>query len=348
MSKNGSPNLPRVAAHRLAAAANQPVANAPPEDACTIDCVPEFRSNTNPAVVKVCEAERVTREKCFLERERDRSFYAALNWNVLANSIKAYSEIFFETLRSDEEFLRDITTLYTYGPYVPPDTKPGKRPEMFAEFNLEPVKGDDFTFCKNLVLKLSLVRGPKKGSKEIAHISLHPARPKYTRDTLRSRSGCGYYPKTTNANRAAGEDDVSPFVYVIELIDWTGKPFRGSNPFRPTKSVVPNPEEPGTFRPIDGPFQTIFQDGFTDSSSRSPDTLTPEKRALLNSVHMRLYSKFVDFWNTTMQEGIAGVGSGSGAVRGALPSIKQTGGGARRKKRTQKQTRRPRHRTRKH
>jgi hypothetical protein len=303
----------------------------PAEPTCEIDCVPEFRNNTNPSLVTVCEPERLTREKCFLERERDRSFYSAINWTVLADSIKAYSEIFFETLKADEEFLRDVTELYTYGPYIPPDTNPGKRPERFAEFTLEPVKGDDLKFCKNLVLKLSLVRGlnPKQGGKErqIAHISLHPPKPKYIRDTRRSRSGCGYYPKTTTANRAAGDDDATPFVYVIELLEWTGKPFRGSNPMRPTKSFVPSPDVPGTFRPIDGPFEVIFKEGFTDSPDRSPETLTPEKLSLLNSVHMRLYSKFVTFWNTTMQEGSAG----------ALPSIKQMGGRARNQRRTRKQ-----------
>lgn len=313
----------------------------PTANVCAIDCVPEFRNDTDPSVVKVCEPERLTREKCFLERERDRSFYSAINWKVLADSIKAYSEIFFETLKADEEFLRDITTLYTYGPYIPPDTKPGKRPERFAELNLEPVKGDDLKFCNNLVLKLSLDRGlnPKKGAREkqIAHISLHPPKPKYIRDTRRSRSGCGYYPKTTNANRAAGDDDVSPFVYVIELLEWTGKPFRGSNPLRPTKSFVPNPDVPGTFLRIDGSFETIFKEGFTNSSDRSPETLPPEKLNLVNSVHMRLYSKFVEFWNTTMLEGYAGEGSGAGAAKGALPSIKQTGGGARKKRYTRKQ-----------
>lgn len=336
MSKNDTPNVSAVAS-----------AAEPDPDACDINCVPEFQNDTTRSLVKVCAPDRVTKEKCFLERDRDKPFYTAINWTVLADTIKAYSEVFFESLRSDEEFLRDVTTLYTYGPYIPPDTKPGKRPEFFAEFTLEPVKGDDFTFCKNLIVKISLVRGLKTGPKQIAHISLHSQRPRYIRDTRRSRSGCGYYEKTTNANRAATEKDVSPFVYVIELIDWKGKPFRAANPFRPVKPFRPNPDAPGTFLPIDGPFPTVFQDGFTDGADRAATPLPPEKLDLLNSVHMRLYSKFVDFWNTTMQQGVAGVGSGSGAVKGALPSIRQTGGGAR-KRRTHKHKRRHRDRTRKH
>ena len=114
-------------------------------------------------------------------------------------------------------------------------------------------------------------------------------------------------------------------MYTIELIDWFGTEIRNTNPFRIKKAFQPNPEAPGTFLEMDGPFSTLYKEGFTNGANRSGAPLTADKLNLLNSVHSQLYSKFVEFWNTKM---LAGAGD--------LPSIRRMEGGSRKKRQTRK------------
>lgn len=314
---------------------------------CDKPCVPQFIKNDKNDVVKECPEQLWSEALCFREREQDKSMYAAVDWSTLATTIKGYFDRFLESVMEDEELGEQIVKAYTYGPF-PPESKwnaMGGRPATWAFLESKLVKNPDYDKCDNITIRIVLNRGPVKGrqKQEIAHISLHPERPKYIREELRSRSGCGYFPKRTNANRNARPEDISPFMYTVETIEWRGKEIRDDNPNRVNLPLFADPDAPGMFLPLGARrFEKLFTAGFTNGRAEEKLPIDPEQLARVNAVHTAIYSKFVTFWNTKMLEGIAGNSlDPATAALTALPSIRKSAlGGKRTRKQKQKHKRR--------
>ena len=317
----------------------------PALEQCDQACVPAFQKNGTAGIRKECPEELWSETLCFRERDQDKSLYAAVDWGMLATTIQAYVDRFLQALQNDEELSEEIVKTYSYGPF-PPESKwnaMGGRPATWAFLESKLVRNADYEKCDNITIRILLNRGPVKGrqKQEIAHISLHPPLPKYIREERRSRSGCGYFPKRTNANRTAKPEDISPFMYTVETIEWRGKEIRDDNPNRIHLPFIADPDQPGMFLPLgERRFNTLFREVFTNGRAEDKLPIDPDQLARVNDLHRKIYSKFVAFWNTTMLEGIPATGSNATT---ALPSIRASTTGG---KRTRKQKRKHRKQTR--
>ena len=303
---------------------------------CDQPCVPRFTKNGTNAVVKECPQDLWNEATCFRERDQDKRIYTAVDWSTLAATIKAYFNRFLELLLKDEELSRAVQTAYTYGPYPPQAKWTEGKPARYAEYEAKLITNLDYEKCDNIIVRIVLNRGFVSGrqKQEIAHISLHPPKPKYIREERRSRSGCGYITKRTDANRNAKPEDTSPFMYTVETVEWKGKEIRDDNPNRVNLPFLVDPEQPGKFRPLGARrFEKLFTEGFTNGRSADKLPIDPEQLQRVNDVHTRIYSAFVEFWNTAMLEGSPETGAG---IQNALPSIRTSTTGG---KRTRKQKR---------
>ncbi len=227
--------------------------------------------------------------------------------------------VFMTELTKDIALTKQVEELYGYGP-LQEKTKRGK----YAEYRFKLVENDDYKQCDNIILKVFLYRGPvEKGkqSKPLFHISLHPKLPKYVRDRLRSRSGCGFFEKHPGEAANEAEEENSPFGYTIESLDWDGPVLDSTNPNSPWLPLLVDPRDPGSFRRNLDRFEILFKEGFTDgrkASSPLPDL------ELVNRVHKGLYNKFIDTWNSKWLPGIPGRSSAAGEVlEEALPSLRR-------------------------
>lgn len=310
---------------------------------CHVDCVPAFRKNTNPNIIKECPLDMLTPTKCFVDRETERAFYDAIDWSVLKDNITNYMNYFLTQIAADIPLTKDIEKLYGYGPLQ--EKKEGRR-DKYAEFRFKLVENEDYRECNNLILKVSLYRGDiakGKQSKVLCHISLHPKLPVYVRNKLRSRSGCGFYKKpevnaAAAAGAGAGEEENSPFGYAIESIDWDGPLMTAEDANRPWLALLADTRVPGTFRRNPARFETLFKADFTDG--RKEDRDLPDLK-LVNDVHKGIYNKFVETWNTTWLPGVEGRASAAGEVlEQALPRLLRTAGGTRKRRRRRNKTRR--------
>ena len=294
---------------------------------CNTKCVPTFTRIANRSVKQPCSKEIYNDMSCLLERPRESSFYEVIDWDALYDHITDYTRRLEKAVMGDVSLSRDIQTLYTFGPFPLEKDWGESRPPQYAILDIQPLTNrDDYKFCQDLILKIYISRGiGAKGKKKqvIGHISLHPKLPKYYQNRLRTHDGCGYFPKT-NANANGGEGD-SPFQYVIESVKWKSIEFKSTNPLRPYLPMVADPDHPGMFIPVTGPFPQVDKAEFPDPSH----PMTDAEKALLQSIHKRIANHFIRLWNTVFQVGSAN-----------LPKVRRTlGGGKRRKTRKLKPSR---------
>jgi hypothetical protein len=210
-------------------------------DPCDIPCVPEFRKNTNLAVKKACDASLVTNSLCFVEKDVEKAFYDAIQWTTLKDNLSTYMAYFIEELNQDTVLPGLLQTVYKFGP-VP--NQQGATIKRFGRLGFTIPKNPNFTFCDNIIIKITLSSG--KRQQDLAHISLHSKLPVYYRDTRRSRSGCGYFKRTANAN-AFDEDKLGPFHYQIDTLFWKFPSFNSSSKNVPFVRYEPDPANPGFF-----------------------------------------------------------------------------------------------------
>ena len=205
-----------------------------------MSCIPEFKKNTNLAVKKECDASLLTNTLCFVEKDVEKSFYDAIQWKTLKDNLSTYMAYFIEELNKDTVLPGLLQMVYKFGP-VP--NQQGATIRRFGRLGFTIPKNPNFTFCDNIIIKITLSSG--KRQQDLAHISLHSKLPVYYRDTRRSRSGCGYFKRTANANET--EDKLGPFHYQIDTLFWKFPSFNSSSKNVPFVRYEPDPANPGFF-----------------------------------------------------------------------------------------------------
>ena len=301
-------------------------------DECDVPCVPVLTKRSNRTVKKHCRRSQYNASRCLVEREREKSFYEAIQWDVLIENLPAYMKLFEKKIVSDHTLAEDIQKLYTFGPFPPESERGARRPPNYAEIDIRVVSNrDDFRLCNDIIMKIIVTRGIGAKGKQrqfISHISLHPKLPKYYESSSGRYDGCGYF---VRGNADGGEGD-SPFQYVIESVDWKSKPFGFADPHRPYQPLFAEPEVPGTFHPIttSQPFPQLDDHPFFESMPK-------EQKALVRSVHDRIAGHFIQIWNNELQVGFDLVTETErGPVTVAIPKIRRNVGGSRKKRNTRK------------
>ena len=210
---------------------------------CELDCAPQLYKNDDESDVIECPAEKVSSTKCFLPRDLEEAFYEAVDWKKLAASHNDWMGYFVEDeINSDPFLAAKIKKAYKFGPIR------GQR--RFARVGFKIVENDGWKKCENMILKITL---QPKGLRvqNLGHISLHPKKPVYHRDSARSRSGCGFYKReaSTASSAACGEGDVEdsgPFHYKVDTLYWKQKNFCSEKNI-PTVIFHVDPAKPGFF-----------------------------------------------------------------------------------------------------
>jgi hypothetical protein len=203
-----------------------------------IPCVPYFYWDKDPLIYKECPKPLL--QNCYKPRLTDEFFYNRVNWQILAEHFEDYMTLFAQRLSNDVEIAKLLQETYTYGPYPPErEWETSTRPPTYADLEARVIKNDDYLRCYNLMANLVINRGvaarPGITEQIISHISFHPRKPKYYRDSLRSRSGCGYYNRPDGCRLGEGEEshptDSGPFHYTINTVSWGEKtlPCEGPN-----------------------------------------------------------------------------------------------------------------------
>lgn len=195
-----------------------------------IPCVPYFFKDNEPDVKKECP--NTLLRDCYKPREKDINFYNQVNWQLLTTYFEEYMKLFAVRLSQDRDIAKLLQETYTYGPFPPErEWETTTIPPYYAFIEARVIKNDDYERCFNLMANITINRGAaaRGGITEqiISHISLHPRQPKYYRDTLRSRSGCGYYNRPDGCRLGEGEEshptDSGPFHYTINTVTWGEK-----------------------------------------------------------------------------------------------------------------------------
>lgn len=219
----------------------------------SIPCVPLFYKDEQPEIQKMCPFELL--HQCYSLRDKEKIFYKEVNWDTLTKYFQDYMNVFVNRLSKDRDIAQLLQQVYTYGPYPPEEEWGAERPANFAYLEARVVKNDDFLKCRNLMVKLVLNRGvaakPAPKEQEISHISLHPSTPKYYRDRLRSRSGCGYYPRPAACQLEEGQNshptDSGPFHYYINTLVWGQTDIPYIPCLGPTLEFLMDESNPGRF-----------------------------------------------------------------------------------------------------
>ena len=210
---------------------------------CALDCAPQLYKNDDESDMIECPAEKVSSTKCFLPRDFEEAFYEAVDWKKLAASHDDWMGYFVEDeINQDTVLAAKIKKAYKFGPVK------GKR--RFARVGFKIVENDGWKKCENMIIKITLAPGGAR-VQNLAHISLHPEKPVYHRDSARSRSGCGFYKREASSasSAACGVDDVEdsgPFHYKVDTLYWKQKNFCNEKNI-PTVIFHVDPAKPGFF-----------------------------------------------------------------------------------------------------
>lgn len=316
----------------------------------SMPCVPEFTKDTNTSVKKQCDTSLITDDKCYLELKAYDKIYDNINWDVLSKNIDINMKIFCESLMNDAKLCEKMYNVYGIGPFPLENDWPGKKkPSTFAFIEHKIIDNADFKKCQNIIVKILLNRGAVKTAKQkqfIAHISLHPKKPKYYRDTTRSRSGCGYICRKCKKSASNTESNTvspdSPFHYVIDSINFSTDIFQDSDKFRPELPLTPPDlaSSGGKFLEpkADTKFPELYLAGFWDNRKTNKDSqkLTPKLIDEANDIHLKIMTMFIDFWNKVILEQKSVISGTSGAGAGTSGGKRKTRRGRHHKNKTRK------------
>jgi hypothetical protein len=248
-----------------------------------IPCVPYFFNDRDPLIRKDCPTTLL--QQCYKPRAKDIFFYNGVNWQLLTKHFEEYMKLFAERLSENREIAELLQQTYTYGPFPPEEEWPtSSRPTNYANIEARVIKNDDYNRCYNLMANLVLNRGvaarPGITEQIISHISLHPRQPKFYRDTLRSRSGCGFYNRPDGCRLGENEEshptDSGPFHYTINTVTWGEKEISCEGPNMEFQ-VDEDPSRQGYFLPV-------VPGSFEEALSTIPFTFQEQKLPGQNGV----------------------------------------------------------------
>ena len=217
---------------------------------------------------------------------------------MLTRNINTWMGYFVEELNNNQALASLLQQAYKFGP-IRDEVGAGTR--RFGRLGFKVLNNEHLRFCENIVIKLTLTS--LKGREQfLSHISLHPKLPIYYRDTRRSRSGCGYYKRSSNGNGAPAangsgarprsrsaevESRTGPFHYKVDTLYWKDKPFHDSQKHIPFMEFQPDPELPGHF--LEG------MGDFRDAISHNEIILEKKKpKKVANSLALELKSRAVE------------------------------------------------------
>ncbi len=265
------------------------------------NCIPHTYDESNQQ--HVCT--EYDPKRCFGVRKKDMPFYESINWDMLTSMANQFMNDFMVQLNAwyntnHENFQDIVKNVYPniVARGASPNTLFIKVENLVKE---QSRKCNDFNFAFRIECQSDTGAISDKSSHtfRLFHIAVHPEKPKYFQiekpDHVITRSmfTCGFFPK--NHEDTESECGSGSFHYKIDNYVLPNK-LNSPNCNKkldenkcPFKSFVPSSETPGMFELND---DMLFQ------NISFPSEFNIETQDNFVRLHLFIYNKFIQFWNT--------------------------------------------------